>query len=228
MCDLVSKTYVHLHQFIHHQNGGHFVQGNKSWKYILIRLYQNSTESRETLAPFPVEPLHPCSKVIEIIFAMSIDGINFQYIDLKFFVLHDEVFCNYLENIMCVWVYVAASRLCEHSNSVRFEKSAVGTPQHGLRYGNILMLHDIIITNEWFFGYNWHEFCSSNKLSDSSIIYCFLVKYAIWISNMKELLPHPLLCWYATSDAGELRNGNQLILSNAQQHSAIKFLNILI
>ena len=125
------------------------------------------------------------------------------------------------------WEYVTESRLCEHSNSVRFEKRTVGTPQHGLRYGNILMLNNIINTNEWFFCYNWHEFCSSNKLSGSSIVYCFLVKYAIWISNMKELLPHPLLCWYATSGAGELRSGNQLILSNAQQHSAIKFLNIL-
>ena len=62
------------------------------------------------------------------------------------------------------WVYVTASRLCEHSNLVRFEKCAVETPQHGLRYGTILMLYDIINTYEWFFCYNWHQFCSSNKL----------------------------------------------------------------
>ena len=30
-------------------------------------------------------------------------------------------------------------------------------------YGNILMLYDIINTHEWFFCYNWHEFCSSKK-----------------------------------------------------------------
>ena len=41
------------------------------------------------------QSIHPCSKVIGIIFAMSIDGIYFQCVDLKFFVLHDEVFCNY-------------------------------------------------------------------------------------------------------------------------------------
>ena len=74
---------------------------------------------------------------------------------------------------------------------------------------------------------NWHELSSRNKLSDFSIIYCFLVKYVIYISNMNELLPHPLLCWYATSGAGGLRRGNQLILGNAQQYSDIKFLNIL-
>ena len=44
---------------------------------------------------------------------------------------------------------------------------------------------------------------------------------------MNELLPHPLLFWYATSGAGDLRSGNQLILGNAQQHIDIKFLNIL-
>ena len=88
------------------------------------------------------------------------------------------------------WVYVTASRLCEHSNSVRFEKRAVGTPQHGLRYVNILMLHDIINTNEWFFCYNWHGFCSSNKLLDSSIMYCFLVKYAIY-QTWKSFYPIP-------------------------------------
>ena len=65
------------------------------------------------------------------------------------------------------------------------------------------------------------------KLLDFSIIFCFLVKYAIWISNMNELLPHPLLCWYATSGAGGLRSGNQLILGDAQQYSDIKFLDIL-
>ena len=125
------------------------------------------------------------------------------------------------------WVYVIKSRLCEHSNIVRFEKRAAKTPQHGLRYGNILMLYVIINIYEWFFCYNWHELCSSNKLLDFSIIFCFLVKYAIWISNMNELLPHPLLCWYATSDAGGLRSGDQLILGDAQQYSDIKFLNIL-
>ena len=88
------------------------------------------------------------------------------------------------------------------------------------------MLYDIINTYEWFFCYNWHTLCSSNKLLDFSITFCFLVKYAIWISNMNELLPHPLLCWYATNGAGGLRSGNQLILGDAQQYSDIKFLDI--
>ena len=43
-------------------------------------------------------------------------------------------------------MYVITSRLCEHSNIVRFEKRAVKTPQHGLRYGNIRYLN---IKHEW-------------------------------------------------------------------------------
>ena len=43
---------------------------------------------------------------------------------------------------------------------------------------------------------------------------------------MNELLPHPLLCKYATSGAGGLRSGNQLILGSAKQYSDMKFLNI--
>ena len=37
--------------------------------------------------------VHPCSKVIGIYFLVSNDGIYFQCIDLKFFMMHDEVFC---------------------------------------------------------------------------------------------------------------------------------------
>ena len=124
------------------------------------------------------------------------------------------------------WVYVIASRLCEHSNLVRSEKRAAKTLQHVYRYGDILMLYDIITAYEWFFCYNWHKLCSNNKLVDFSSTYYFLVKYAIWISNMNEHLPHPLLCWYATSGAGGLRSENQLILDNAMQYSDVKFLNI--
>ena len=87
--------------------------------------------------------------------------------------LHDEVF-----GIHC-GVYVIAARLCEHSNLVMFEKRAAKTLQHGYRYGDILMLYDTITTSEWFFCYNWHEICSSNKLLDFSSIYYFLFKYAI-------------------------------------------------
>ena len=43
---------------------------------------------------------------------------------------------------------------------------------------------------------------------------------------MNELLPHPLLCWYATSGAGGYRSGNQQILGNAKQYSDMKFLHI--
>ena len=121
--------------------------------------------------------VHPWSKVIGIFFAMSKDGFYFQCIDLKFVVLHDEVFCIYCEKIS--WVYVIASRLCEHSNVVKFEKRAAKTPQHGHRYGNIIILYDTINTYEYRFCYNWLELCSSNKLLDFSITYCFLVKYAI-------------------------------------------------
>ena len=61
------------------------------------------------------------------------------------------------------WVYVVAARLCEHSNSVRFEKRVAKTLQHGYRHGDIIMLYDIITTYEWFFCHNWHELCSGNK-----------------------------------------------------------------
>ena len=124
------------------------------------------------------------------------------------------------------WVYVEAARLCEHSNLVMFKKRAAKTLQHVYRYGDILMLYDIITTYEWLFCYNRHELCSTNRLLDFSSIYYFLVKYAIWISNMNELLPHTLLCWYATSGAGGHRSGNQLILGNAKQYSDMKFLHI--
>ena len=42
------------------------------------------------------------------------------------------------------WVYLRAARLCEHSNLVMFEKRAAKTLQHGYRYGDILILSDII------------------------------------------------------------------------------------
>ena len=45
------------------------------------------------------------------------------------------------------WVYVTAPCLCEHSNLVRFDKRVAKTPRHGLRFGNILMLYNII--NTW-------------------------------------------------------------------------------
>ena len=103
------------------------------------------------------------------------------------------------------WVYVIESRLCEHSNVVKFEKRAAKTPQHGHRYGNIFMLYDTINTYKCFFCYNWHELCSSNKLLNFSIICCFLVKYAInyqtWMSS------YPTTCyadlkWAVPSDSG--------------------------
>ena len=71
-----------------------------------------------------------------------------------------EIFCVAWWGLLRVlwkrlWVDVTASRLCEHSNLVRFEKPAAKTPQHGLRYGTILVLYDIINTYERFFCYNW-------------------------------------------------------------------------
>ena len=110
--------------------------------------------------------------------------------------LHDEVFCIYYGEYR---VYVIASRLCEYSTPVRFEKRAAKTPQQGHKYGDILLLYDMINMDEWFISCNWHELCSYNELLDLSNIYRFLVKYAILISTMNELLPHLLLCWYAYS-----------------------------
>ena len=55
-------------------------------------------------------------------------------------------------------------------------------------------------------------------------MYCFLVKNVIEITNMNELLPHPLLCWYATNGSGGLGNGNQVLLGNVCQYSDMKFL----
>ena len=43
-------------------------------------------------------------------------------------------------------VYVVASRLCEYSNTVRFEKRAAQTLQHGYKNADILMLHGMIVT----------------------------------------------------------------------------------
>ena len=39
-------------------------------------------------------------------------------------------------------VYIIASRVCEHSNLVRFEKRAAKALQHGHIYGDIRLLHD--------------------------------------------------------------------------------------
>ena len=72
-----------------------------------------------------------------------------------------------------------SSRLFEHSNVVKFEKCAAKTLQHGHKYGDILMLWGMINTYERFPCNYRHELCSSNKLLDFSIIYCFLVKHTI-------------------------------------------------
>ena len=101
------------------------------------------------------------------------------------------------------WVYDIAARFCYYSNKMRFEKRAAKRLQHGHTYGDILMLYDIITTYGWFFCYNWHELCcywnisrvnysrnNNKKFYFSSIYYC-LVRYAIQISNMGELLPIP-------------------------------------
>ena len=50
------------------------------------------------------------------------------------------------ENIMR---YVIPSHLWEHLNLVRFKKRAAKTPQHGFRYGSIIMPYDII--NNYFY-----------------------------------------------------------------------------
>ena len=122
------------------------------------------------------------------------------------------------------WVYVIAARLCEHSNLVRFEKRVAKTLQHGYRYGDIFILYDIITTYEWFVCHNWKMFWLQIMILFQHML--FSVKYAIQTSNLNGLLPHPLVCWYATSGPGGLRSGNQLILGNAKQRNEMKFLNI--
>ena len=90
------------------------------------------------------------------------------------------------------WGYVIAARLCEHSNLIRFGKRAAKKLQHGYRYGDILMWYDIIATYEWFFCYNLHELCSSNRLLDLSSIYFWsttLFKYQTWMSS------YPIACY---------------------------------
>ena len=113
-------------------------------------------------------------------------------------------------------VYVIASGLCEHSNLVRFEKRAAETPQHGHRYGNILMLYGIINTYGWLSCYEWHELCFSNK--GVRLFHHILFSGQIHYLNIKHewALTPPLLCWYATSGAGGLRSGNKLILCKAK------------
>ena len=73
---------------------------------------------------------------------MSQDGIYFQCIDLKFFMLHYEVFLHVLQKIPRV--YVIALHLRDHSSLTRFEKLAAKTLQHGHRHDGILMLYDMI------------------------------------------------------------------------------------
>ena len=90
------------------------------------------------------------------------------------------------------WVYVIVSRLCKHSNVIKFEKRAAKTPQHGHRYGNILRLYDTINTYKCcFFCYNWHELCSSSQSSDFSIICSFMVKCAIKYQTWMSSYPTP-------------------------------------
>ena len=84
--------------------------------------------------------VHPCSKVIGIYFAMSNGGILFSMYRFDNFRV---AWWGRLHSLWKIsWVYVTASRLCEHSNLVRFEKRAAKASQLGFRYGNILMLYD--------------------------------------------------------------------------------------
>ena len=112
---------------------------------------------------------------------MSNDGIHFQCKDLNFFHIGRWGLLHLLWKIS--WVYLIVSCLCEHSNLVRVEKRAAKTLQHEHRYIDIPPLYDIINIYDWCFYYNWHKLYSIDKFLDFSSI-----------SNMNELLPHPLLC----------------------------------
>ena len=64
-------------------------------------------------------------------------------------------------------------------NVVRFEKRAAKTLQHVHKYDDIVMLYGMINTYKWFPCNNWPQLYFSNKSSDFSSTYCFLVKYVI-------------------------------------------------
>ena len=108
-----------------------------------------------------------------------------------------KLYCEISYDVKCM-----IHRLDEHSKVARFEKGRANTLQHGLGYGDSLMLYDMINTYEWVFRYNWHELCSSTKLLYFFDRYCFLVQFTTWISNHKRALTPPLWCWYTESRAG--------------------------
>ena len=94
-----------------------------------------------------------------------------------------------VENIMSVCFFIA-SRLCEHSTLVRFEKRAAEPLQRGHRYGDILMVYDIINAFP-----TYTVFWSNTPF-----------KYQTWKSS------YPIH-WYA--DVQRVVPADQLILGNA-------------
>ena len=124
------------------------------------------------------------------------------------------------------WVDVIATRLCKRSNLVRFEKCVAKTLQHGYRYGDIIMLHDIITTYEWFFSAIIDTNCVLVTNNDTFSAYNIFGQILCYNFKHECALTPPLLCWYATSGAGGIGSGNQLMLGNAKQCNDMKFFNI--
>ena len=114
-----------------------------------IETWRNIRRLRVNPSKSQVPVVHPCSKVIGFFFCDVKWWYSFSMYSFEFFRVEWWGLLHLLWIISRV--FVTAPRLCEHSNLVRFEKCAAKTPQHGLRYGNILMLYDIINTHEWLF-----------------------------------------------------------------------------
>ena len=74
---------------------------------------------------------------------MSKDGISFQYIEYINFALFIVKALRKISK-----AYYSQSCLGEHSKLVRFEKHAAKTLQHRQKYGHILMLYDMINTQD--------------------------------------------------------------------------------
>ena len=65
------------------------------------------------------------------------------------------------------------------------------------RYGDILMLYDMINTYGWFFCYNWHELRSSYKSVDISSMYCFWPITTMWVSSkFRDMAKAELLIYF--------------------------------
>ena len=120
----------------------------------------------------------PCQNMV---FNFNVWIWNFSCSMLRSFAFIVENIMSVCHSVKTVWTFK-----CSNVWKRRCQKQ-----QHGHRYGNILMICDTINTFECFFFCDWHELCSSSKLLDFSIIYCFLVKHAIKYQTWMSSYPTP-------------------------------------